>query len=126
MYCNRRCCVFRLLKHSCDRLNSSKYRPNLSIRSMKSPRITLEQWQALVAVVDAGSYARAAELLHKTQSTLTYAVQKIESLLDVKAFDIKGRKAVLTPTGQLLYRRARLLLDEATATESAARRRSAG
>ena len=77
-------------------------------------------------MVDAGSYARAAELLHKTQSTLTYAVQKIESLLDVKAFDIKGRKAVLTPTGQLLYRRARLLLDEATATESAARRLSAG
>jgi DNA-binding transcriptional LysR family regulator len=90
------------------------------------PRITLEQWQALVTVVDAGSYARAAELLHKTQSTLTYAVQKIESLLGVKAFDIKGRKAVLTPTGQLLYRRARVLLDEASGTETAARRLSAG
>src|SRR6185503_11051459 len=25
------------------------------------PRITLEQWQALVAVVDAGSYAKAAD-----------------------------------------------------------------
>src|SRR6478672_10571607 len=32
-----------------------------------TPRITLEQWQALVTVVDAGGYARAAELLHKTQ-----------------------------------------------------------
>jgi DNA-binding transcriptional LysR family regulator len=91
-----------------------------------APRITLEQWQALVTVVDAGSYARAAELLHKTQSTLTYAVQKIESLLGVKAFSIEGRKAVLTPTGQLLYRRARVLLDEASGTESAARRLSAG
>jgi DNA-binding transcriptional LysR family regulator len=68
-------------------------------------RITLEQWQALVAVVDAGGYAQAAERLHKSQSSVTYLVQKLESLLDVKAFEIKGRKAALTPTGQLLYRR---------------------
>jgi DNA-binding transcriptional LysR family regulator len=85
---------------------------------MNTPRIALDQWQALVAVVDAGSYARAAEVLHKTQSTVTYAVQKIESLLAVKAFDIQGRKAVLTPVGQTLYRRARLLLEEAGGLES--------
>src|SRR3954471_8417707 len=91
-----------------------------------TPRITLEQWQALVSVVDAGSYAKAAERLHKTQSTVTYGVQKIESLLGVKAFDIRGRKAVLTATGQLLYRRARVLLEEAADVESAARRVSAG
>src|SRR5215218_2989484 len=92
----------------------------------RSPRITLEQWEALIAVVEAGSYAKAADRLHKTQSTVTYAVQKIESLLEVKAFDIQGRKAVLTPTGQLLYRRARVLLDEASHLETAARRVSAG
>ena len=92
----------------------------------KSPRITLEQWEALIAVVEAGSYAKAAERLNKTQSTVTYGVQKIESLLDVKAFDIVGRKAVLTPTGQLLYRRARVLLEEAGGLETAARRISAG
>jgi DNA-binding transcriptional LysR family regulator len=92
----------------------------------QSPRITLEQWEALVAVVEAGSYAKAAERMNKTQSTVTYGVQKIESLLDVKAFDIVGRKAVLTPTGQLLYRRARVLLEEAGGLETAARRLSAG
>ena len=43
-----------------------------------APRITLEQWRALLAVVEAGGYAQAAERLHKSQSTLTYAVQKIE------------------------------------------------
>jgi DNA-binding transcriptional LysR family regulator len=90
------------------------------------PRITLEQWQALVAVVDSGSYAKAAEALHKSQSTLTYAVQKLESLLGVKAFEIHGRKAVLTPTGELLQRRARVLLDEARGLEAASRRVSAG
>jgi 1-acyl-sn-glycerol-3-phosphate acyltransferase len=89
-------------------------------------RVSLEQWRALVAVVDAGGYAQAAEALHKSQSALTYAVQKLESQLAVKAFEIRGRKAVLTPTGQMLYRRARALLDEAAGVEQAARATSAG
>jgi DNA-binding transcriptional LysR family regulator len=94
---------------------------------MPSPsRITLDQWRALVAVVDTGSYARAAGSLHKSQSSVTYAVQQIESQLGVEAFRIEGRKAVLTPTGDLLYRRARFLLDEAAALESSATRFSAG
>lgn len=96
------------------------------VKCMVNPRISLEQWQALVAVVEAGSHAKAAEVLHKTQSTITYAVQKIETLLGVKAFEIEGRRAVLTPTGQLLYRRARVLLEEAAGAEAAARRVSAG
>jgi DNA-binding transcriptional LysR family regulator len=91
-----------------------------------NPRITLEQWQALVAVVDAAGYAQAAERLHKSQSSVTYLVQKLESLLDVKVFEIKGRKAVLTPAGRLLYRRARVLLDEALGIEKAAKSASAG
>lgn len=91
-----------------------------------SPHVTLEQWQALVAVVDAGGYAKASETLHKSQSSVTYAVQKLQSQLGVKAFEIKGRKAVLTPTGQLLYRRARVLLEEAGSVEKAAKSLSAG
>jgi len=85
-----------------------------------NPKISLEQWRALLAVVDAGGYAQAAEALHKSQSAITYAVQKLESLLGVKAFEVQGRKAVLTPTGQLLVRRARALLDEASGLEQAA------
>jgi DNA-binding transcriptional LysR family regulator len=87
---------------------------------------TLEQWQALVAVVESGSYAKASEALHKSQSSVTYAVQKLQSQLDVKAFEIKGRKAELTPTGQLLYRRAKVLLEEAGSVEKAAKSLSAG
>ena len=85
-----------------------------------APRITLEQWRALQAVVEAGGYAQAAESLHKSQSTITYAVQKIESLLEVKLFEIHGRKAELTEAGQVLYRRARTLLEEATLLERGA------
>lgn len=93
---------------------------------MRTPRIGLDQWQALVAVVEAGSHARAAERLHKTQSTVTYSVRKIETLLGVKAFEIQGRKAVLTAAGELLYRRAKVLLEEAASAEDAARRVAAG
>jgi DNA-binding transcriptional LysR family regulator len=93
---------------------------------MPAPRITLEQWRAYAAVVEAGGYAKAAEMLHKSQSSVTYSVQQVEGLLGVKAFRIDGRKAVLTPTGELLYRRARYLLDEASALEQASQRLSAG
>lgn len=91
-----------------------------------APHIALEQWRALIAVVDAGGYAQAAEALHKSQSAVSYAVQKIESLLEVKAFEIQGRKAVLTPTGHMLYRRALALINEAGHLEQAARTLSAG
>lgn len=84
------------------------------------PHISLEQWRALQAVVEAGGYAQAAGVLHKSQSAVTYAVQKIESQLGVKLFEIQGRKAVLTEPGEVLYRRARTLLEEALALERGA------
>src|SRR5438552_9148609 len=87
---------------------------------MSNPRITLEQWRALQAVVESGGYAQAAEALHKSQSTLTYAVQKIERLLGVKIFEIRGRKAVLTEAGEVLYRRAKSLLEDAATLERGA------
>ena len=90
------------------------------------PHISLEQWRALVAVVEAGGYAQAAEALHKSQSAVSYAVQKIEAQLGLQAFEIQGRKAVLTPTGHMLYRRALALLGEAGDLEQAARKLSAG
>ena len=93
---------------------------------MATPRVSLEQWRALVAVVDGGSYSKAADALHKSQSSITYALQQLESDLGVKPFKIEGRKAVLTPTGQLLYRRARYLLDESAQLERSAQRLSAG
>jgi len=91
-----------------------------------NPRISLEHWRSLLAVVDAGGYAQAAEVLHKSQSAVTYAVQKMEALLGVKIFQVVGRKAHLTSTGEVLYRRAKALLDEAGALEGAAGTLAAG
>lgn len=93
---------------------------------MSEARISLEQWRALVAVVDAGGYAQAADALHKSQSTISYAIRQIESLLDLKVFERRGRKAELTDAGRMLVRRARALLDEAGRLERAAGQMAAG
>ena len=87
---------------------------------MASSKITLDQWNVLVSVVESGSYSKAAERIHRSQSTLTYAIKKLESLLGVKVFELRGRKAVLTPTGELLYRRGKTLTEEAARLEQAA------
>jgi DNA-binding transcriptional LysR family regulator len=91
-----------------------------------NPRISLDQWRSLLAVVDENGYAQAAAALHKSQSAITYAVQKIESLLGVQIFEVVGRKAHLTSAGEVLYRRAKALLEEAGALEGAAGGLAAG
>ncbi|HKJ94034.1 MAG TPA: LysR family transcriptional regulator [Gammaproteobacteria bacterium] len=93
---------------------------------MAGPRVSLDQWRALVTVVDAGGYAQAAEQLHKTQSTVSYAVQRIEDGLGVPVFTREGRRAVLTPAGHVLYRRGRALIHQAESAEKAAASLAAG
>lgn len=85
-----------------------------------APQVTLDQWRMLQAIVDAGSYAKAAEQLRKGQSTLSYAIQKMEQVLGVEVLVVKGRKAELTEAGAMLLRRSRYLVEEARAIEQAA------
>ncbi len=87
---------------------------------MATPRITLDQWAALVAVVEQGGYGQASETLHRTQSTITYTIQKLEDQLGLKVFERQGRRAALTPAGQVLYRRGKSLLDDAARIERSA------
>lgn len=85
-------------------------------------KVTLEQWRALVAVIEYGGYARAAEHLGKSQSTVSYAISQLEQALNVAVFKIEGRRALATPTGESLYRRAKHLLAEAESLEGCAER----
>jgi DNA-binding transcriptional LysR family regulator len=93
---------------------------------MDYPRISLDQWRALVSVVEAGGYAQAAAQIHKSQSTLSHAIQQLEKLVGAKAFALQGRKSVLTPTGEVLYRRGKALVDAALQLERTARKLAAG
>lgn len=87
---------------------------------MPGPKITLDQWNTLVSVVESGGYAPAAERLHKSQSTLSYAIQQIQRMTAVEVFAIEGRKAVLTEAGRALYQRGKQLVEEAERIEKVA------
>jgi DNA-binding transcriptional LysR family regulator len=87
---------------------------------MKIPRSTLEQWQVLQAIVECGGYAQAAEALHRSQSSVSYMVARLQEQLGVELLEIDGRRARLTSTGETLLRRARTLLDDAFALEDLA------
>lgn len=74
---------------------------------MTRAKSTLEQWRILQAVVDFGGYAQAAEKLNKSQSSLNHAVAKLQHQLGIELLEVKGRKAYLTPQGEVLLRRSR-------------------
>ncbi|MCB5226263.1 LysR family transcriptional regulator [Alishewanella sp. 16-MA] len=76
------------------------------------PKSTLEQWRILQAVVDAGGYAQAAELLNKSQSSLNHAVAKLQTQLGVELLEVIGRKAQLTAAGEVMLRRSRILTQQ--------------
>ncbi len=92
----------------------------VAVTAISENKVTLEQWRALLAVIDAGGYAKAAELLNKSQSAVSYSISQLESALGVKVFQLQGRKAVPSPAGELLYRRARQLLEQAERLEKSA------
>ena len=73
---------------------------------MKAPRVTLDQWRTLQAVVDHGGFAQAAEVLHRSQSSVSYTVARMQDQLGVPLLRIDGRKAVLTEAGEVLLREA--------------------
>ncbi len=79
--------------------------------------VTLEQWRQLVAVVDCGGFAQAAEHLCKSQSAVSYGVKQLQEAIGLPLLALHGRRAVLTPAGETLLRRARYLLEEADAIQ---------
>ncbi|MEA5445578.1 LysR family transcriptional regulator [Gammaproteobacteria bacterium AB-CW1] len=80
----------------------------------------LAQWRALQAVVDEGGFARAAEKLNRSQSSVSHAVARLEESLGVQLLRQAGRRAILTEAGTMLLRSARKLLADAGELESLA------
>lgn len=93
---------------------------------MNIPKTTLDQWRALQAVVDHGGYAQAAEHLYRSQSTISYAIRKLQRQLGVQLLVVEGRKARLTEAGDALIRRARQCLQEVADLEQLAQSLSVG
>ena len=87
---------------------------------MNIPRTTLEQWRVLQAVIDQGGFARAAEHLHRSQSSISYMIARLQEQSGVPLLEIEGRKARLTAAGEVLLRRSRSLVDDALELEQLA------
>jgi len=88
---------------------------------MHKPKVSLDQWHTLQAVIDYGGFAQAAEKLHRSQSSVSYAVNRLQNLLGIQLLSIEGRKARLTEAGKILLQRSRQLLADASAIEQQAR-----
>jgi DNA-binding transcriptional LysR family regulator len=88
---------------------------------MPALRSSIDQWQVLAAVVDAGGFAQAARLLHRSQSAISYAVAQLQQALGVRLLQMEGRRAVLTPAGAELLRRSRGVVDQFARLEALAR-----
>src|SRR5258706_16187742 len=80
---------------------------------MRVPRSTLEQWSVLKAIVDHGGFAQAAEALHRSQSSVSYMVARLQEQLGIELLTIEGRKARLTEQGGVLLARGTELLERA-------------
>jgi DNA-binding transcriptional LysR family regulator len=89
-------------------------------------KTTLEQWLVLRTVVEAGGFTRAAGLLHRSQSAVSYAVARLQERLGVTLIEIEGRQVRLTETGAALLRDAKPLLTLLDALEARARALSQG
>ena len=93
---------------------------------MPATKLSLDALLVLDAIARKGSFAAAAEELHRVPSAITYTVQKLEQDLDVQLFDRSGHRARLTRAGEELLREGRHLLRAATDIECRVQRIAKG
>ena len=89
-------------------------------------RISLEALYIIDAIDRRGSFAKAAQELHRVPSTISYLVGKLEDDLAVQVFERNGPRVVLTPAGRELLREGRYLLRAAIDLEQRVRRVASG
>src|SRR5260221_14504757 len=76
--------------------------------------LTLESPQVLAPIARKGSFAAAAEALHRAPSAFTSSVRQREEGLGIEIFDRRGHRAVLTAAGRELLAEGRRLLQAAS------------
>jgi DNA-binding transcriptional LysR family regulator len=69
-----------------------------------------DQLRSFLAIVDSGSFTRAAERVHKTQSAVSMHIRRLEEQLGCALFVKQGRGARLTAEGESLIEFARRMI----------------
>jgi DNA-binding transcriptional LysR family regulator len=88
--------------------------------------ITLDQWEALQAVVQLGGLARAAAHLNRSQSTVSYALNRLQQQIGIRLFELVGRRARINETGRALLADVDPLLGGFKSLEERARSLASG
>ena len=83
-------------------------------------KIDLDALETLEAIHETGSFSAAARRLHVTQSSVSYAINRLEERLDVEIFDRSGHRATLTNAGRMILDEGQVLLDGARRLETKA------
>ena len=69
-----------------------------------------DQLRSFLAIVDSGSFTKAAERVHKTQSAVSMHIRRLEEQLACALFVKQGRGARLTEEGERLIEFARRIV----------------
>lgn len=72
--------------------------------------LDLDQLQTFVAIADAGSFTRAADEVHRTQSAVSMQMRRLEERIGKPLFQKDGRTNRLTEEGERLLSYARRML----------------
>jgi DNA-binding transcriptional LysR family regulator len=88
--------------------------------------LTLDQIQIFLAIIDEGSFSRAAKKLNRAQSAVTYGIQKLEAQFGLPLFDRSAYRPELTEAGRTLLIRARRIAEETNAFRDTARSLASG
>ena len=73
--------------------------------------LTLDQMRMLLAVVDEGSFTKAAGRVQRAQSAVSHAIATLEFQLDLTLFDRSTRQPKLTAEGAAIVAEARAVID---------------
>jgi DNA-binding transcriptional LysR family regulator len=77
---------------------------------MERPLLDPHLLQSFVAIVETGSFTRAGERMHLTQSTISQQMRRLEQQLGCPLLDRSGRQVVTTAQGETLLGLARRIL----------------
>lgn len=72
----------------------------------------LRELKTFCAVVEQGSFSKAAEVVHLAQPTVSLQIKNLEAKLGIRLLDRLDRKILPTPSGRILYHNAKGILSK--------------
>jgi DNA-binding transcriptional LysR family regulator len=74
--------------------------------------LSISRLHQVLAIHDLGSFAKAADQLGIAQSSLSKSIARLEDELQIRLIERSSRGSRLTPAGELVAERARLLVEQ--------------